>query len=146
VSLHGTNIHTRFGPPDAAVQPLLDGLREEQDDLLARLPGSSRAQAERDADLLFALDALSLVLCHGWPARDLPPVDGTTIRVAQLGDGHATLDPWPLAVPEARFTVPVRCFSQRFEDEAALHAALAAAPYEHLDLRLTPAAAPAGVT
>lgn len=140
VSLHGTNVHTRYGTPDPSVQPLLDGFREEQDALLARLPGATREQAERDADLLFALDALSLVLCHGWPARDLPPVDGTTIHLAPQGDGVATLDPWPLAVPQAELSVPARRLTERFDDEAALHRALAAAPYERLVFHLRPAA------
>jgi hypothetical protein len=139
VSLHGTNIHTRFGEPGPEVQPLLAGLREEQDALLARIPGAARDRAERDADLLFALDSLSLTLCHGWPSRDLPPVDGSAIRVEQLGDGVASLDPWPLGVAEAELTVPVRRLAERFDDERALHAALAATPYERLVLRLVPA-------
>lgn len=124
VSLHATNIHTRYldEPPRA----LLDDARVAQERLLATLPSTTRAQAERDADLLFALDALSLTLCHEWDARDLPPVDGTTLH---LDPGAMTVDPWPFAPDAVTLTVPARTFEERFVDEAGLHAALRAQPY-----------------
>jgi len=133
VSLHGTNIHTRYVDPsfladdDAAlVRGYLEAQRELQDRLIALL-GVERAQAERQAELLFCVDALSLRLCHGWPEGEQPPVDGVAVRYAPVGEGVATLDPWPLGVDEVTVGVDARTLTQRFEDEAALHAGLAGA-------------------
>jgi hypothetical protein len=141
VSLHATNIHTRYLAPDVQPVEFLAAQRRDQDALLAVLPGATRQQAERDADLLFAADALSLTLCHGWDARDLPPVGGTVIRLAPGPDGgDATLDPWPLRVPELTVGLHARTLTERFDDEAALHRALAAAPNHRETWRLRPAA------
>lgn len=137
VSLHATNIHTRYGPPEGA-GALLARQREIQDDLLART-GTERAAAERDADLLFALDALSLTLCHGWPPRDLPPVDGVEHHIAARDDSIWTLDPWPLETAELEIHLDARRLTERFTDEATLHAALASTPYERLAFVLRPA-------
>lgn len=133
VSLHATNIHTRYGSEDDRPKGLLERARADQDRLLATLPDRTREQAVRDADLLFALDALSLVLCHGWEGRDLPPVGGTTFALTTDPNARwATLDPWPLAGDEVTLRVPERTFTQRFDDEAALHAALRTHPYDEL--------------
>jgi len=135
---HAINIHTRYLPPEAQPQELLAEARADQDALLALLP-ASREQVERDADLLFAVDALSLTLCNGWDARDLPEFDGTTIHVAPQGEGAATLDPWPLGGDEVQVGVFARRLVDRFEDEAQMRQALAATPYERLTWRLRPA-------
>ncbi len=142
VSIHGTNIHTRYvdagrlEPDDADfVSDYLAGQRVLQDGLCAGL-GIGRRDAESLGDLLFCLDAISLSLCHDWPARELPPVDGTVIAYEPLGAGAATLDPWPLATSELRLHVDCRRFDERFDDEASLHAALDAAPWKRLELRL----------
>lgn len=135
VSLHATNIHTRYGSAETAAA-LLARQREIQDDLLARL-GRARADAERAADLLFALDALSLTLCHAWPGRDLPPVDGVSHRIEPLEEDRVwTLVPWPLDVAELTVALDARRLTHRFDDEEALHAALDAAPYERLTFTL----------
>lgn len=143
VSLHGTNIHTRYVslehlPEEEAdiVRAYLADQRALQDRLIA-LIGTSRAAAERQADLLFALDALSLSLCHGWPERELPPVDGLAVRYLPTVDGAATLDPWPFAAPTVAASVDARTLTERFTDEAALHAALDAAPFERRTYTLT---------
>lgn len=136
VSLHGTNIHTRYvsrahqPPEEAAVtDAYLEGQRALQDALLARI-GVTRPTAERQADLLFALDALSLSLCHGWPERELPAVDGVAIAYRPLGAGEATLDPWPFGAPVVEASLGACTFSERFTAAEPLHAALAAAPVE----------------
>lgn len=139
VSLHATNIHTRYMAPDAQPQAFLAQQRRDQDALLEVLPGATREQAERDADLLFAIDALSLTLCHDWDARELPPVDGTLITLAPAGGGVYTMNPWPLRVDGLTVGVHARTLSERFQDEAALHRALAAAPNERRTWRLQPA-------
>ncbi|MCU0258496.1 MAG: DUF3891 family protein [Solirubrobacteraceae bacterium] len=136
VSLHGTNIHTRYVslehlPAEDAgiVRGYLEEQRTLQDALIAQV-GTTRAHAERQAELLFALDALSLSLCHGWPERELPVVDGVAIRYRPAGDGAAHLEPWPFAAAQVQARLGVRTLTARFTDAQALHAALAAAPLE----------------
>ncbi len=145
VSLHGRNIHTRFGDPNALPEPAASQVRAYltaqealQDRLITRL-GITRAEAERGGELLFCLDAVSLGVCHGWPPRDLPVVDGVVIRMAPAGDGIFTLDPWPLGVPELELGLHGRRLSERFDDEAELHRALDTAPWEALRWMLRPA-------
>jgi len=135
VSLHGTNIHTRYVsiehlPAEEAeiVRGYLVAQRDLQDRLIA-LIGTSRPVAERQAELLFALDALSLSMCHDWPERELPPVDGVAIAYRPTGLAEATLDPWPFAEPVIEAAIPARILTERFTDEAALHRGLDATPY-----------------
>ncbi len=144
VSVHGRNIHTRFGnpadlPPEraAAVADYLDEQRARQAELIAAL-GVAPDEVERAGDLVFALDALSLRVCHGWPPGDLPPVDGVAIHVACGAGGDVRLDPWPLDVPSLDVHVDARTLAERFADEAALHAALAATPWTRLRWTLRP--------
>lgn len=141
VSLHARNVHTRYGDPaqrPPEVETLLADQQALQDDLLRRT-GASRVDAERDGDLLFALDALSLTLCHGWGGRDLPPTAEATLHLEPAGGEAWTLDPWPLDVPELTVGLAARRFTERFDDEAALHAALDAAPFVALRWTLRPA-------
>lgn len=138
LSLHSTNIHTRYVPAEHRPDGLLDRARDDQDALLAVLPDATREQAERDAEIVFGLDALSLMLCHGWDAQDLPPIYGVTIHVEPVGEGEATLDPWPLRLPELEVSVATRTLSERFDDEAEMQAALAATPNARESWRLRP--------
>ncbi len=145
VSLHGRNIHTRFGNPDDLPEPAatqvrayLAGQEAVQDGLIGAL-GITRAEAERGGDLLFCLDAVSLSICHGWLARDLPEVDGVAIRMEPVDDRTYTLDPWPLGVSEIELGLHGRRLTERFDDEEALHRALDAAPWEPLRWTLRPA-------
>lgn len=141
VSLHGTNIHTRYLEPEHRPQELLDAARAEQDRLLALLPDLTRAEAEAQAELLFACDALSLTICFGWDGRELPPVDGITITVAPAAEARDvyTLDPWPLRVETLTVAAPARTLTERFDDEAAMQAALAATPFTQRTWTLRPA-------
>lgn len=145
VSLHGTNIHTRYVSVDHLpaedadiVRGYLADQRALQDRLIA-IAGTTRAAAERQAELLFALDALSLSLCHGWPERELPAVDGVVIRYLPSGEREALLDPWPFAEPQVRATLGARTLTERFTDEEPMQAALANAPSEHRSYTLRPA-------
>ena len=49
----------------------------------------------------------------------------------------ATLDPWPFAVPELHVHCEGRRLEGRYDDEAAMQAALARAPLVRLTFRLT---------
>lgn len=139
VSLHARNIHTRYLAPEHQPTELLAAIAAEQADLLRRLPDATADQAERDADLLFAVDALSLTLCNHWDGRKLPPVDGTPTRVEALDAGVATLDPWPLSVDELTVSLDSRTLTERFADAAAMRAALASTPYLRESWTLRPA-------
>jgi len=134
VSLHGRNVHTLYVNADFlepaqrdAVTAYLERQAALQDRLIAQL-GIAGETAERAAALVLCVDAVSLRLCHGWPEGDLPAVDGTVIRYTPLSETEATLDPWPLGVPQLEAGLSARRLTERFDDEAALHAALAAAP------------------
>lgn len=143
VSMHATNIATRYGNPVARPEQHLREHADDQQSLLERLGGCGvdAAGAARDADLLFCLDALSLALCHGTEVVDLPAVDGRTIRLdAVAGPDAVTLDPWPLVGDELAVGVRARTLQGRFDEEAALHEALDLAPYHLLQWRLLPAA------
>ncbi len=133
VSLHATNIHTRYGAPPPAAAPLLAEQRATQDALLARL-GVTREDAERDAELVFCADAISLTLCHGWPDRDLPL--GLRLVWLDAEPPTATLRPWPLRADAIEVGLHARRFAERFADAPALHAALDAAPWIALRWRL----------
>lgn len=144
VSVHGRNIHTRFGnaatrsPEEAAaIAAYLDEQRALQTELIAALDLEQEA-VERAGDLVFALDALSLRVCHGWPEGDLPLVDGVAVRVTPEEDGSVTLDPWPLGVDRLDVHVDARRLDERFDDETPLHAALAVAPPIRLTWTLRP--------
>ena len=138
VSLHGRNVHTLYVSADFlepaqrdAVTAYLDRQAALQERLLTLL-GATREHAERAAALVLCVDALSLRLCHGWPDGDLPAVDGITIRFTPVSETEATLDPWPLGVPELRVGLSARRMTERFDDEAALHAGLDGAPWSTL--------------
>jgi hypothetical protein len=142
VSLHGTNIHTRYVSADHLepgdrdfVRRYVDEQRALQDRLCAAT-GIARDEAERMGELLFCLDAISLSLCHGWPERELPPVDGVEITYRPRDNGSATLEPWPLRAGELALHVHARTLTERFDDEAAMHAALGDAPWSRLDMAL----------
>ena len=136
VSMHGTALYEmrdldRMAPADAdAVRAYL----AEQRALQRRLAddvGEGDDELRRNQRLLWTWDWLSLALCLLWaPASH----EGLSLRE----DG--TLDPWPFARPGP---VEVRCEGRRLEgrydDEAAMHAALDSAP--RIELRFTLAAA-----
>jgi len=138
VSLHGTNIHTRFVDADRLppadgdlVRAYLTEQRALQDGLIRAL-GTTREAAEEAGDFVFCLDSISLGVCHGWGAMDLPPVRGTTIRLEPLEEREFTLDPWPLAPERLEVGVHAKRLTERMDDEGSLHAALDAAPWERL--------------
>ncbi len=148
VSLHGTTLYTDLigpGDDDPAVGRYVAGQRAYQAELRERL-GADAAAVEADRRLLFCLDAISLALCCGWPARELPAVTGaggTPVRIRFVPDGAdgARLDPWPFGAGALSVAVEGRRMTGTFADEPALHAALDAAPSVRLTWTLRPGAA-----
>jgi Protein of unknown function (DUF3891) len=142
VSLHGTGLYERFPPgDDPGVRDLVREYLASQRVLQERLAeevGASPDELRRNQGLLAAWDDLSLALCMGSAARDVPDVpaaQGTaTLRLARHDDHH-TLDPWPFAAGELRVRCEGRRLDGRYADERELHAALERAP--RVDLRFT---------
>ena len=154
VSMHAAGIYTgRYGTQPAllltrapAVQELVDAFIAEQE---ARYGAAKEALGVADDELwrnfllLQVFDRLSLRLCLGDPAGMGPmeivlPDDG---RLTVTLDGDVErLDPWPFAVDELTVEVPTRTIAlEGHADDAALQAAIAAAPVEVRRTTLRPA-------
>jgi Protein of unknown function (DUF3891) len=151
VSMHGTALYerrdlARMSRTGAAkVRAFLAEQQALQEELLAALradPRTSDAAADatvrRNQRLVWTWDSLSLGLLLGWAPYELeavPTAHGHT-DVAVRADGATTLDPWPFAVPRLTVRCEGRRLAGRFGDEAAMHAALAAAPWVTLEIEL----------
>jgi hypothetical protein len=155
-SIRGTRLFRRRAleqetPDDArAIRSFLS----QQEDLQRRLIDTLRAdpataaaatdeRLARNSQLVWNLDYLSLALCLGWApatARDVPtardPVDVTVLASSE--NGAISLRPWPLAVPELAVRCEGRRLSERFAHEDSLRRALKRAPWETVEIRLTP--------
>ncbi|HZD18156.1 MAG TPA: DUF3891 family protein [Actinomycetota bacterium] len=94
---------------------------------------------EANVDWLQLLDALSLALCHAWPAWDGRPMAAdyaggkigyryrTTGSVDLLVEGR--VDPWPFATSRLEDGVPARLLEgRRWSDDATLQRAWDSAP------------------
>jgi hypothetical protein len=163
VSLHGTSLYERVDtdaePADVAdaIRTYLAGERALQAELSA---GLDRTEVERNRRLLLALDRLSLMLCHGRATTlaDVPGAHGVaTIRCEPAADGPAAaaarddaavpattatarfrVDPWPFAAGAVAVGCEARRLDGSFAGDAALAAALAAAPWVPLRWELSP--------
>jgi hypothetical protein len=140
VSMHGTALYerrdlARLSVEDAdRVRAFLAGQRELQERLLSGLGADARL-VRRNQRLIWTWDSLSLALLLDWPPfalESVPTTDGEISVAVREG----TLDPWPFAAPE----LTVRCEGRRlagpYEDEEAMRAALAAAPWETVAVTL----------
>lgn len=149
-SLHGTGLYERYhdftrDTPDEA-RAARDYLNAEyafQEELLATLradpiyaPYATEEVMTRNRRLVTVWDRLSLALCHGvrepLSVPDVPTAaDPVTLALAPLnGDPlHVTVDPWPFREETVRLVCEGRRLPETFTDEAAMRAALAAAPW-----------------
>lgn len=148
-SMHGTALQ-RFRDLDAIpahdaddVRAYLTEQRLLQDRLRAAL-GRPEGEVERNQQLLWTWDALSLALCLDWAPytqREVPTADGETelrLLTDDLGGGHS-VDPWPFVTDVVTVHAEGRLLpADRFADEEELHAALAAAPLRRLQFALRP--------
>jgi len=156
VSMHGRRLYARRNL-DALAQAEADSVRAYLDEshafhdrLLASLradpdtaPAAAPELVERNSQLLWTWDSLSLALCLDWApftADDVPTVDDTVDFNLTPGaePGRATLDPWPFAVPH----LAVRCEGRRlpgpFETDEELLEALTQARWETVEFGLHP--------
>jgi Protein of unknown function (DUF3891) len=148
VSLHGTLLVERFPPGGGEeVERALKAYREHEGDFQARILGSLRgdprygahaaAEAiERNRELVFTWDGLSLALLHGVveersaAGHALAPVDGGLERV--------TVSPWPFREDAVTVACEGRVLREAFADERELRRGLATAPWTTIETRLTP--------
>jgi hypothetical protein len=149
-SMHGTalqrfrNFETLPAADAEDVRAFLIEQRQLQDRLRAAL-GRDDDEIERNQRLVWTWDALSLALCLDWAPytqRDVPKASGgvTELRLVDddLGGGHS-LDPWPFVTDSVTVHAEGRLLpTVPFADEAALHAALDAAPIRRLTFALRP--------
>jgi uncharacterized protein DUF3891 len=144
VSMHGTALYERrdlapLAPADVErVQGFLAGQRELQERLLAGLPAADTVP--RNQRLVWTWDSLSLGLLLDWMPFELTAVPSAEAPVdiaVRLGpDGRVALDPWPFAAPRLTVRSEGRRLTGRFDDEAAMRAALAAAPWVTVEREL----------
>lgn len=106
--------------------------------------GISKDQAERAYQFMLWCDTLSLILTRkripdaGRSLEITSGIDGQRYDLRQLEDGCLTVEPW--CFEDDRFTVNVEtsCLEQlQFKDNAALVAALKAAPMKTLEWTFT---------
>jgi hypothetical protein len=140
VSMHGTALYERrdldrLEPADAdRIRAFLASQRALQDELRASL-GASEAEMRRNQRLVWTWDSLSLGLLLGWPPYDLRAVP-TAAGETDVAVCDGTLDPWPFAASRLSLRCEGRRLDGPYADEAAMRAALAAAPWETIVIEL----------
>jgi hypothetical protein len=147
VSMHGTALYEmrdldRMAPTDAqAVRAYLDGQRALQAKLAAGLEGEDPARIKRNQRLIWTWDFLSLALCLRWQGRSLDGVPTADANGATVTVHEDTLDPWPFTQDAVTLHTEGRRLAGRFDDEDAMRAALADAPWVTLRFDLSRGAA-----
>lgn len=139
---HGTTIyrlgieHHRMAPGDESLRAMLGYIEREKawSAALAEKLGVDEAQVAANARKVALVDAIALGLCWGRESFDC----GAT-KLQRSGPFAATLDPWPLSVPEITLETEALRLPGRYTDSGDMHAGLARAPRLPLIFRLTPA-------
>jgi Protein of unknown function (DUF3891) len=124
VSMHGTALYERR-ERTPTVQAYLDEQRAFQQDLAASL-GVPHEELARNQRLIWTFDALSLAVLLDW---DPFSVEGVERR-------GATVEPWPFRDDSLVLRCDARRLDRRFDDQDEMLAALAAAPWESVEVRL----------
>jgi hypothetical protein len=145
VSLHGRALsELRLAAlPDEDAVALQAHVTDElarQRDLRAAL-GLSDSDTRRIQRQMWTWDGLSLALCHGWRpfvSRDVPAAgeELVDVELRDLGNGAATLDPWPLCVERLEARVEGRRLAGGYASETELRAAYASAPPAPIEFAL----------
>ncbi len=148
-SMHGTRLYgmrdlARSAPADAElIRGYLATQRRWQEELTASL-GADADEIARNSQLVWTWDYMSLAVCLGWPPcaiADVPTASDPVTVSMHPGSGPNTVrvEPWPFRDPGGvtvhyegqRLTAPV-------DSPAALTRALAVAPWETIEVELTP--------
>jgi hypothetical protein len=119
VSLHGTRLYEM-----RERTPAVDDFLAAQDEMRSAL-GFTREELEPASTLVWIWDYLSLALILGW--------EGDVEGISAAG---GRVSPWPFREARVTFRCEGRRLGGRFRDEAAMRAALAAAPGEPVVLQL----------
>ncbi len=149
VSLHGTLLVERFPPSgDADVQQALTAYLEREREFQARLLESLRgdpryaahasAEAmERNRELIFAWDGLSLAVLHG-VTKERTAAGHTLTPVA--GDpSEVFVSPWPFRADGVTLACEGRLLTETYASESDLRRGVAKAPWRTIVTRLVPA-------
>jgi hypothetical protein len=163
VSMHGEALYRMRDPnrlpPEQAAR--VRAYLEEQGELQRRLaddlrrdprtaPAAAPERLRRNQRLLWTWDFLSLALCLRWAPRETSPTptarEPVALELAPIDDRRFTLRPWPFADAKVAVRTEGRRLVGRFDDEPALHAALAGVEPVTLEFELSaePRAASSG--
>lgn len=160
VSLHGSGLYERFHDytRDTAAEAqaartfvaaerafqarLLDDLRRDP----FSAPHAAPDVVARNRRLVAVWDALSLGICHGIQTPTTyanVPAAGDRTETLTLAPGESdpaclTVDPWPFRDATVTLICEGRRLPETYSDEAAMRAALAAAPWLTLTIHLAP--------
>jgi hypothetical protein len=134
-SRHGSRLQGRRDPSLPGVREYLEEQRKFQQ-LIAKSLGADPALLERNHQLIWIWDFLSLALCLDWApmtGHDVPTAtEAVELHLAPGG----RMTPWPFR--DANLTV--RCEGRRlqgpYRTDEAMREALAAAPWETLEFTL----------
>ncbi len=165
VSMHGVRLYElrdleRMPAARArAVREFIAAQRALQHELLGSLRADPATRADvaperlqRNSDLVWTWDHLSLALCLGWPpctSRAVPSAGASVdlalapveLEPAPAGERAVTLHPWPFARERLTVHAEGQRLSPPYRSPEELHAALARAPWETLRITLAPAPA-----
>jgi hypothetical protein len=143
VSMHGARLYRRrnleeLRPDEAeAVRAYLRSEERFQENLIASLRADP-ALLERNSQLVWTWDFLSLVICLDWAprtARAAPSADGPVDIEIRPGPHPctATLTPWPFRSRAVRVRCEGRRLERRFESDNELRWWFERAPWERLE-------------
>jgi hypothetical protein len=155
ISLHGTSLHSKGSVSRHSAEDLalIDAYLEEQAALQARLLDSLQQdpyyaayvrpdRLRQNQRLVSLWDYMSLLLCWGVteprPAGEAPAASGTATVTLSPGCGTTVVSPWPFREGQLRLVVEARRIDRRFDDENAMRAYLAEAPWIRMSLLLVP--------
>lgn len=147
VSLHGTLLVERFPPEgDENVQRALADYLERERDFQARVresllddpryaPHATAEALERNRELIFTWDGLSLAFVHGVTKERTAA--GHTLAPADVPQ-RVTVSPWPFRDGEVTLTCEGRLLRETFASEGDLRRGLAKAPWRTIETTLVP--------
>ena len=148
VSLHGTLLVERFPPGgNEDVQRALADYLERERDFQARVLDSLRGDprygphttpeaVERNRELVFTRDGLSLALLHGVTGEK--SAAGHVLTAAGGDPARLTVLPWPFREDAVTVVCEGRLLQETYADERELRRGLAKAPWITIETRLEP--------
>ena len=149
VSLHGTLLVERFPPAgDEDVRRALADYLERERDFQARVTESLRGDPrygahstvealERNRELIFTWDGLSLAIVHGVTGEK--NAVGHTLAARDGDPTRVTVAPWPFREDTVTVVYEGRLLTETYPDERELRRSLRKAPWTTVETRLEPA-------